>query len=61
MLSGDDRITTASDLLEPFAIDDPDASAEGFDQFVVLQLLGGLRDGCATRAEQVCEQIVGDA
>ena len=36
MLSGDYRVATASYSLQAFAIENPDASAERFDQFAVL-------------------------
>src|SRR5690348_11253831 len=61
MLCGDDRITTARRALESFAIDKANAAANELDQCAVLKLIRGLRNGGATSAEQVCEQILGDA
>src|SRR5215217_6931675 len=51
LLGGDDRITTATDFLELFAVENPYAPAQRFDEFVVLQLICGLCDGGASGSE----------
>jgi len=50
VLSDDDRIATASDVLETFTIENPDASAKRLDEFGVL-LICSLRDGGAACPE----------
>ncbi len=56
MLRGEDRVATARRLFNTRAIEKFYSSTNGLNQPTILQLIGGLSNGCATCAEQIARE-----
>ena len=61
LLRLDNGVATTCCVFETFAVGKPDATANRFDKFTVLQLICGLRDSRAACSEQTREELLRDA